>query len=102
MTSEFEHRAGALLGKRAIVGITYLDASGAVEHQIQMHGVISRAVENEGIFLRAPDKDEEFQLPPEPEAFQAAPRGLYTLRATGESVRDPDLMATWTVHRPEQ
>jgi hypothetical protein len=100
MASDFDRSASALLGKRVIVGITYLNASGAVHHRIQLHGVVTRAIENEGIFLRVSGKDEEFSVPPEPDAFERAPRGVYTLRSTGEAVHDPDFTARWTVHTP--
>lgn len=44
--TDFEQRMARLIGKRTLVGITYVEPDG--ERRIQMHGVISRRVENVG------------------------------------------------------
>jgi hypothetical protein len=36
-------------------------------------------------------------LPPHLSAFQAAKPGEYRLRATGETVENPDLTTSWTI-----
>ena len=61
--------------------------------------MITRAVENVAIYLQ--NEGEEFSLPPDPDAFQPAAPGRYTLKTTGEVVVDPDFLAAWTVHPPE-
>jgi hypothetical protein len=38
-----------------------------------------------------------FTLPPEPDAFDAAEPGVYTVRSTGEQVTDPEFVTRWTV-----
>ncbi len=97
MSDIFDRRVAPLLGKRALVGITYVERDG--ERRIQLHGVITRAVENEGIYLRC--GEDELALPPEPAAFRPAAPGRYTLKATDEVVEDPDFTAVWTVRPPE-
>ena len=94
--TELEQRMARLIGKRALVGITYVKPDG--ERRIQMHGVISRGVENMAIYLRS--GGEEFSLPPDPDAFHPAEPGRYTLKTTGEVVDNPDFTASWTVHPP--
>ncbi|WP_135459362.1 hypothetical protein [Mycobacterium sp. DL99] len=85
--------AHQLIGARVLVGITYFEAERSV--QTQRHGVVIRCDE-EVIEIECPD-GEVFTLPPAPEAFSPAPPGEYRLRSTGETVVDPDFLATWTV-----
>lgn len=92
-------RARALLGRHALVGITYLDDAGGVREQVQLHGEVVE-VGPTTITLRRADTGEKYTLPPELDAFQPARPGIYRLRATGEEVENPDLLATWTVHPP--
>lgn len=82
-----------VIGARVLVGVTYLDGDHNV--QIQRHGVVVRCDE-QVIEIEKPD-GEVFTLPPAPEAFSPAPPGEYRLRSTGETVVDPDFLATWTV-----
>lgn len=97
MSDIFDRRIAPLLGKRALVGVTYVEPSG--ERLIQFHGVIVRAVEGEGIYLRC--GDEEVWLPPDPSSFRPALPGRYALKTTGEIVADPDFTAVWRVHPPK-
>ena len=88
-----------MIGGRILVGVTYLNDDGGVDHQIQFVGRITEvdplvSIEREG--------DEPFTLPPEPEAYDRAAPGEYTMRGTGEVVNDPDYITSWTVHRGEQ
>ena len=43
---------------------------------------------------------ELFTLPPNPENFHDARPGVYRLRSTGETVKDPDLTTIWTIKEP--
>jgi hypothetical protein len=85
-----------IIGKRVLVGLTYLDNEGAVIEQRQRHGVVVRA-DDEGVHVRAAESDEEFTLPPDLESFEEAEEGEYRLRQTGEVVINPDLLAVWTI-----
>ncbi len=86
-----------IIGKHVLAGMTYLDNDGAVIEREQKHGVVVGA-DDEGVYVRVPESGEEFWLPPDLESFEEAERGEYRLRATGEVVTDPDLLATWTIH----
>lgn len=85
-----------IVGKRVLVGMTYLDNGGDLIEQKQRHGVIVRA-DAEGVYVRAVDSDAEFWLPPHLESFREADGGDYHLRDTGETVSDPDFVATFTI-----
>jgi hypothetical protein len=88
------------IGKRVLVGLTYLDAEGEVEEQEQFHGVIVEGGgADEGVTLKRADTGEVVALPP---GLEPAKPGEYTLRGTGETVVDPDFVATWTVSPPQE
>jgi len=91
--------AKSYIGKHLLVGITYLDHNDNFIEQKQVHGIILRINEIEGVVLRL-KTGEEFKLPPDLRGFQQAPKGEYRLRSTGEIVVDPDLISNWTFNRP--
>jgi hypothetical protein len=93
-------RLAALVGKRALVGITLLDAGGGVVRQFQVSGLIVAATLKDGIDIEQDENAGTFNLPPDPGAFHAAPPAHYRLRATGRVVVDPDLLSTWDFHQP--
>jgi hypothetical protein len=93
--------ATSYIGKHLLVGITYLNHDDSFIEQKQFHGNIVRINEHEGIVLQLHDSDQEYKLPPDLNALQAAPKGEYRLRSTGEIVVDPDLLTTWTLNKPK-
>src|SRR5580658_7856370 len=86
----------AFVGKTIIIGITKLDAEGDLVEQVQWHGKIER-VTDQNISIRL-SNGEMFNLPPVLRSLHDAPLGEYRFRSTGEIVKNPDLMTTWTVH----
>jgi hypothetical protein len=92
-----------LVGKRILIGITYLDANGKLESQQQLHGVVHRANEEDGILIKLQGvyEGEEWNMPPDTSAISKAGPGIYKLRATEEEVENPDYQCTWEVHRPK-
>jgi hypothetical protein len=93
--------ANSYIGKHLLVGVTYLDHDEQLLKKEQFHGNIVRINENEGIVMRLHDSEHEFKLPPHLDSLKAAASGEYRLRATGEVVVNPDLVATWTVVSPK-
>jgi RNase P/RNase MRP subunit p29 len=94
-----EHQAASLVGKHALIGLTYVDADGTVRRQVQIHGRIT-AVDETKVTMRLHGSDQEFTLPPDLAIFEPAQPGEYRLRSTGEVVVDPDLLASWTITAP--
>src|SRR5262245_54271512 len=88
--------AARLIGKHLLVGLTYVNADGTLQKQVQVHGHIT-AVDDTRVTMRLHGSDEEFTLPPEWERFEPADPGEYRLRSTGEVVVNPDLLASWTI-----
>lgn len=98
-----EEKARALQGAIVLVGITYCDATGATEEQIQAHGVILRVDRAQGVEIECHGevwKGQAMMLPPDLRAFEKAPPGSYRLRSTGETVIDPDYTTSWTFTKP--
>lgn len=97
--------AVGLIGQYALVGITYLAPDGeTVTSQVQYHGRIISADRASGIKLKCEGvrAGETINLPPHLEVFQIADPGSYKLRSTGETVENPDVLATWSVTPPNR
>jgi hypothetical protein len=95
----WEEKARRLLGAHVLIGKTYVGADDVVEEEIQFHGVLESADQQQGLAIRRHDSDEIEWLPPDLRPFRKAPPGEYRLRSTGEVVVDPDYTATWTIRR---
>jgi hypothetical protein len=94
-----------LVGQYILVGITYVasDDKTATTH-VQFHGKITKADEN-GIAVTCEGKTwcgQTATLPPDLKAFRQANPGEYRLLSTGEVVKDPDLLTTWTINEPSK
>jgi hypothetical protein len=89
-----------LIGKRILVGLTYLDATGEEALRTQFSGTITGGGgDDEVLAVRRDDTGEIFTLPP---GLESAPPGEYRLHSTGEVVVDPDYLATWTIKPPAE
>jgi hypothetical protein len=90
------------VGKRVIIGITFLDAEGALIERFQMHGRISRVCDTEGVAITRPDGG-IYVVPPNLRNFAPARPGEYRLRSDGRVVHDPDYLTSFTMQgtRPE-
>ena len=93
--------ADGYVGKYILVGITHLDHDGNLTRHTQLHGVVESAGPDGIIIrLRGSHSGEPLHIPPDPRAISEASPGIYTLRETGEQIKDPDLLATWTIQEP--
>ena len=89
------------VGKHLLMSLTYLDATGAVGHKSQLHGVITRI--NEAIIaVERQDTGEEFTLPADLSALEVATEGEYRLKPSGLVVVNPDYLVVYTVGKPGQ
>jgi hypothetical protein len=91
--------ARALIGKYVLVGLTFLDRSENVTEQQQYHGTIVSA-DPEAIVVQPLGTDRKVSLPPDTSAFKPAQPGEFRIRATGETITNPDLLATWEIRPP--
>jgi hypothetical protein len=100
-----DERARSLVGKYALVGLTFLDAEGNLLSQAQRHGRVVEVDEERGISIRfvAHGRSwdgEVYRLPPDLRPVTDAAPGEYRLRSTGEVIVDPDVTITWTITNP--
>jgi hypothetical protein len=97
-----EARARAMIGSHVLIGVTRIGPQGA--RQEQMFGTV-KSVDAAGGFEIALDGSrmgETYWLPPDIAAFQTAEPGEYRLRSTGETVVNPDYIATWIIDEPSR
>jgi hypothetical protein len=99
MAARSNTKAGDLLGKYVLVGITRLDQDENGVSQEQIHGRVTAI--NSSIHIRL-STGANYTLPPDPGAFFPAAPGEYRLRSTGEVVVDPDFTSSWTIHAAAQ
>jgi hypothetical protein len=95
-----QDEADWLIGKCVLVGVTYLASDGVtVSSQGQYHGKIVSADQEKGFAIECEGAwaGRTMGLPPVLSAFRPADPGEYKLRSTGEVVKDPDLLATWSI-----
>jgi hypothetical protein len=92
-----------LVGKYVLVGLTVTDSSGNVVEQTQVHGRITHSDAKRGLTIRLEGArtGDTYSLPPDLRSLKPAPKGEYRMRSSGEIVRDPDYLATWTIERPD-
>jgi hypothetical protein len=96
-----EEDAKALMGKRVLVGVTYLDEHDNETRQTQYFGTVISVHERDGIRVQCEGSriGEIEWLPPAPRMLSPAKLGSYRLRSTGEVVEDPDFTTAW-ISRP--
>jgi hypothetical protein len=81
--------------KCILVGITYPDLAGRELRQQQLHWIIeSAARDGIRIALKGVRDGESWNMPPDLQSIRPASAGRCTLRTTGETISDPDLLAT--------
>jgi len=98
-----EALAQSYVGRTIIIGLTYEDHAGNLLERRQLHGEIASA-NRDGITIALHGKHagQTWNMPPALESIQRAPAGEYRFKETGEVIRDPDLMATWTITEPQR
>jgi hypothetical protein len=97
-----QERADLLLGKYALVGVTYTEADDTVLSHAQYHGRIVSVDRKTGIKIECEGiwAGHSMGLPPALSAFNPTELPEYRLNSTGEVVTNADVMTTWTVAGP--
>jgi hypothetical protein len=91
-----------MLGKVVLVGTTHLNKRGEVIGHDQFFGTVKRFNYEEGLVISRGDNDMEMALPPTLENYSVAAPGIYSLKASGHKVINPDYLATFNVHENEE
>ena len=99
---EWDHdRAKWLIGKHILCSVTQVAADGrTVVTKEQFHGTVMSATEGVGIeivCLSGENEGKTLSFAPVTTAFQDAKPGTYRLKATGETITNPDAAVSWTV-----
>lgn len=93
-------KAASLDGALVLVGITRVGPEGT--EQSQFYGTVIEVSQHDGVLIRLEGRNsgETYRLPPDLDAFEPAAPGDYRLRSTGETVKDPDYVTSWTITPP--
>lgn len=86
-----------MIGKKVLVGLTYVDKNNEVTNKLQLHGNIESLGDNTLTFIRS-DNAEEFSIPFDGELDEAGVDSIYTLRKTGEEVTGVNFISSFTIH----
>lgn len=105
----------SILGKTALVGLSYFDTNGELLQQRQLCGTVVETDEEKGIALKlikskeAEKKnqeekpaDEHFVLPSSLTCWFNAPAGHYKNPASGVDIENPDYLVTWDIHQKQK
>ncbi|MFM0045461.1 hypothetical protein PQQ99_15480 [Paraburkholderia sediminicola] len=90
--------ATSIIGKRLLVGLTYINHNNETTANKQFHGEVIRADQEAGIVLRLHGSETEFYLPADTSPIEPAPPGDYRLQSSGEVVVNPDFLCTYEIH----
>lgn len=90
-----------MIGKKILVGLTYVNTSDEVTSQLQLHGNILSTSEHTLVFQRS-DNNSEFSIPFDGKLDEADPESIYTLKTTGEEVTGVNYISTFTIHQSEE
>ena len=85
-----------LIGRVILIGVTYVDKQDNLLDRKQWWGMVEEASPNVGIRVRLKNSSEPCVLPPDLDAIRRAAPGEYHLKESGEIVKDPDFLTTWT------
>lgn len=86
-----------LIGKTVLVGIAHVDKSGKLLGRSQYFGTVVDANHTQGVVLARHGVQDYTYLPPFPEQYLPAKKGIYTLQSNGLQVKDPDYTCSWKV-----
>lgn len=85
-----------LIGKVILIGVTYVDKHDNLLSRKQWWGVVESASSDIGIRVALKNSSDLCVLPPDLGAIRRAAPGEYRLKESGEIVKDPDFLTTWT------
>jgi len=90
----FDDEDPSVIGRTVLIGVTYIDASGAETGRGQWWGRILAFNMRDGLRVDLRESGEAHAFPPFPNALRPAPAGMYELRSTGEKILNPDYLYT--------
>ncbi len=85
-----------MVGKVLLVGLSYENEHGVITEQTEYCGTVI-GVENDCVVVKPSDVDQCAVLPLILDAYEKARPGVYSLRANGKTVKDPDYTCMFIV-----
>ena len=89
-----------LVGKTILIGVSYADKDDNLLDRKQWWGIVESASADKGIRVALKNSSDPCVLPPDLNALRRAAPGEYRLKDTGEVIKDPDFLTTWTCVEP--
>ena len=89
----------SIIGKRILVGLTYLDSDENVKRRDAFHGPVV-AVSESSIVIERSDDGQDFSIPNDT-LYSSDPDDIYTLES-GEEVTGVYATCTWTIFPPDE
>jgi len=90
----------SLVGKKILIGLTYMKLDGEVREQLQLYGTILN-VEGHILAFERADGQGIFTIPFDGDLEPAQRGAIYKLRSSGEAISDADFLASFTIHPPK-
>ena len=95
-----QEKAGKMIGKVVLAGVSFCDSDGQVLDDQQFFGTVLRINAQEGLVIASGVDGSEINLPPYLEQYTPADPGTYNLKSVELAVTDPDYISTWRVYPP--
>jgi len=97
-----EELGNQLVGRGLLIGVTHADREGRMVSRSQVFGRVIVANREQGICIQNYETSQKTWFPPDTRGIRPAPPGKYRNRATGEVVKGPDYLASWTITAPAE
>ncbi len=95
-------QADKMLGKTVLVSLTCMNDYGDLQAFEQFAGKILRITNEDGLVVERQDTQEEFNLPPDLDHYEAAKPGQYKLAESEVVIENPDYLVEWDIYPPGQ
>lgn len=91
----FDDQDPSVLGKRVLVGVTWVDGTGREVRRGQWWGKIIAFNRAQGLLVDLKDSGTLHAFPPFPDGLRPAKPGTYELQSTAECIADVDFLYTF-------
>jgi hypothetical protein len=89
-----------LIGRHVAIDVVVYDHDETLVERKQLHGVVSRVSEGEGLVVKLIPTGHNYRLPPDRSQFEPVLTSPYVLETSGESIDGVVLKTTHRVHLP--
>ena len=91
-----------LMGKTAVIGLSYFDTAENLMSQRQLAGQVIKVTPDDGITLQLlGDGAADFIIPSDLSPWFIAPEGRFFDKTSAMEIVNPDYLVTWNVHQTQ-